>query len=108
RAAGRVVIAEGADIDKPNPIVYATVQDGIVNELLYMYLLAPEWEDGRLVYETADENPMSLARSYEFFGPGNASLRYRLRSDVTWTDGTPVTAHDAAFTLRIRGLPEVA
>src|SRR5690606_14989505 len=41
-------------------------------------------------------------------GPDSASLRYRLRTDVRWTDGRPVTAHDAAWTIETRGIPEVA
>jgi peptide/nickel transport system substrate-binding protein len=108
RRGGQVVVAVGADMDKPNPIVFATVTDSDINEMLYMSLLASRWEEGGLVYEVAADNPMSLARSYEFFGPDSASLRYNLRTDARWTDGTPITAHDAAFTTRLRGMPEVA
>ena len=106
--ANQVVIAEGADMDKPNPLVYATNVDGQIIELIYMRLLGTRWVDGEIVYQTADENPMALARSYEFFGPDSASLRFRLRSDVEWTDGRPVTAHDVKFTYDTRGIDEVA
>jgi peptide/nickel transport system substrate-binding protein len=108
RRSGQVVVAVGADMDKPNPIIVATSLDSEISDLLYMRLLADRWEDGELVYQVADENPMALARSYEFFGPDSASIRYRLRSDVSWTDGVPITAHDGAFTLTARGSPEVA
>jgi peptide/nickel transport system substrate-binding protein len=105
---GTVVIAEGADLDKPNPLVNETALDNQVNSIIYRPLLQPTWENGELVYNTADRNPMALATSYEFFGPDSASLRYRLRTDVQWTDGRPVTAHDAAWTLEAQGNPETA
>ncbi len=108
RSGGQVVVAVGTDMDKPNPLVNTTAGDADIIDMTYMSLLHSRWDGGALVYEVAADNPMSLARSYEFFGPDSASLRYRLRSDVRWTDGNPVTAHDAAFTLRTRGMPEVA
>jgi peptide/nickel transport system substrate-binding protein len=103
-----VVIAEGADLDKPHPILLETALDNQVSSILYRPLLQPWWEDGRLSYLTSEQNPMALARSYELFGPDSASLRYRLRTDIRWTDGTPVTAHDAAWTLQAQGDPAVA
>lgn len=105
---GQVVIAEGADLDKPLGLVSSTSLDSQVGSMLYMSMLGTRWENGELLYQTADENPMALARSYEFFGPDSASLRYRMRSDVRWSDGLPVTAHDAAWTLTAQGDPEVA
>jgi peptide/nickel transport system substrate-binding protein len=105
---GEVVVAEGADLDKPNPLVSESALDNEVNSILYRPLLQPWWEDGELHYLTADENPMALARSYEFFGADSASLRYRMRSDALWSDGQRVTAHDAAWSLEVQGRPEVA
>jgi peptide/nickel transport system substrate-binding protein len=107
-AGGQVVLAEQADLDRPHPLVSESVLDAQLNTMLYRPLLAPSWEDGELIFSTADENPLALARSYEFFGPDSASLRYHLRSDVRWSDGLPVTAHDAVWTLKTRGIPEVA
>src|SRR5690606_15674380 len=100
---GQVVIAEGADLDKPLGLVAASALDGEVGTMIYMSMLGTRWENGELFYQTADENPLALARSYEFFGPDSASLRYHMRSDVRWTDGRPVTAHDAAWTLTAQG-----
>lgn len=105
---GQVVIAEAADISKLHPLVSETSLDNEVVAMLYMSILGTRWEDGELLYQTADENPLALARSYEFFGPNSASLRYHLRSDVRWSDGVPVTAHDAAWTLETQGRQEVA
>lgn len=105
---GQAVLAEGSDMDKPHPLVSQSSLDNSVNGMLYMSILGAAWIDGQLVYKTADEDPTALARSYEFFGPDSASIRYRLRSDVKWSDGRPVTAHDAAWTIEVQGMPEVA
>ncbi|MEX2583921.1 MAG: ABC transporter substrate-binding protein [Gemmatimonadota bacterium] len=105
---GQAIIVEGADLDKPNPLVSESQLDNAVNAILYRPLLQPWWEDGQLLYLTADENPMALARSYEIFGADSASLRYNLRTDARWSDGQPITAHDAAWTIETRGRPEVA
>lgn len=105
---GQVVVIEGADLSKPNPLVSESSLDNSINSILYRPLLQTHWEDGVLLYQTADENPMALARSYEFFGADSASIRYRMRSDVLWSDGTPVTAHDAAWTIEVQGMQELA
>ena len=105
---GQVVIAEGADLDKPLGLVSASALDAAIGGMLYMTMLGSRWENGELIYQTADDNPLALARSYEFFGPDSTSLRYHMRSDVRWGDGRPVTAEDAAWTLRAQGNELVA
>ena len=47
-----------------------------------------------------------LARSWEH-SPDYHTWTIHLRSDVRWHDGTPVTAHDIAFTLQFMSRPEV-
>jgi peptide/nickel transport system substrate-binding protein len=105
---GTAVVAELADIEKPMPLITESSLDNQVSAIMYMALLYPEWEDGALVFRTAAESPMSLARSFEYFGPDSASIRYRMRSDVTWSDGVPITAHDAVWTIETQGNPAVA
>jgi peptide/nickel transport system substrate-binding protein len=90
------------------PIISETVMDGNVSDMMFLSLLSPRWEDGELLYQTAEESDLALARSYEYFGPDSASIRYHMRGDVRWSDGRPVTAHDAAWTLETQGDPQVA
>ena len=73
---GQAVIAENVDMNTPHPIVSESNLDNEIISILYRPLLNPEWIDGRLIYQTAEESPLALARSYEFFGPDSASLRY--------------------------------
>ncbi len=103
-----VTILELADINRPMPFLSESVLDGEVNGMLYMEILGSRWEDGQLRFLTADEDVLALAKSYEFFGPDSTSLRYHLRGDVRWSDGRPLTAHDAVWTIETRGDPAVA
>jgi peptide/nickel transport system substrate-binding protein len=105
---GTVVVTEGADMDKPMPIISESSLDNQLNALMYRQVLAPWWEDGELHYLTHDRNPAALARSWEFFGPDSASLRYRLVSDARWSDGQPITAHDVVWSINTQGDPRVA
>ncbi len=106
--AETVTLIELADISKPMPLISETSLDSEVTSLMYLPLLASRWEDGELLYLTAEEDVRALARSWELTGPDASSLRYHLRSDVRWSDGTPVTAHDAAWTIETRGDPRTA
>src|SRR5690606_3965049 len=106
---GTAIIAEGADMSIPLVIVAQTAFDGnLGGDVMYRSMFATDWEDGRLVYMTADESPMAIARSYEFLGADSASLRFHLRSDLRWSDGHPITAEDFVFTFGILADPELA
>jgi peptide/nickel transport system substrate-binding protein len=105
---GTVIVVEGADMDKPMPLISESSLDNQLQGLIYRPLLQGWWEDGELHYLTYDQNPMALARSYEFFGPDSASLRYRLVSDARWSDGQPITADDVVWTLTMQGDERVA
>jgi len=105
---GSVTIVDLADISKPMPLIAESSLDQSVNSVMYMSLLGTLWEDGELHYLTSDRDVTALAHSYEFFGPDSASLRYNLRTDARWSDGRPITAHDAAWTLEMQGDPRTA
>ncbi|GIV76864.1 MAG: ABC transporter substrate-binding protein [Litorilinea sp.] len=45
-----------------------------------------------------------LAESWEF--EDNQTLRFNLRRDVVWSDGTPITAEDVVFSMNITFHPE--
>ena len=48
-----------------------------------------------------------LARSWEF-SEDRKQLKFHLRTDVHWWDGTPTTANDVVFTQQIASNPEIA
>jgi peptide/nickel transport system substrate-binding protein len=106
---GSVIIGEVADINHPSPLLFATALDGnLTADVMNMELLRGEWRDGRLVYVTAEENPMAIARRYEFLPPDSTAVRFHMRSDARWSDGTPLTARDVQFTYAWAGNSELA
>lgn len=108
-AGGTATVLEGADMVLPLAMLAEGTLDGnLGGDIMYMELVRGAWEDGRLVFHTADRSPMALARSYEYFGPDSASLRFHMRSEVRWSDGRPVVADDVVFTYQLVGSPQLA
>lgn len=105
---GTAIMAEISDIDKPLSFVYEGIVDADMTDMMYMPLLRGAWRDGRLSNLTADENPMALARRWEYAGPDSAAIRFHLRSDLRWSDGQPLTARDVVWTYDMIRDPRVA
>jgi peptide/nickel transport system substrate-binding protein len=101
-SGGVAVVAEGADINSPILLLVNTELDGaLAADVMNMSLLRWLWEDGELVYRTADQSPVAMARSFEYFGPDSTAIRFHMRSDLLWSDGKPITAEDVRFTYRL-------
>ena len=95
---GTAVVAEPADVQHPFPVFYTGGLDSDMIDIMYMGLTRGAWRDGRLVPLLSDQSPMAMAWHWEYTGPDSATIRYRMRSAVRWSDGQPVTAHDVVFT----------
>ncbi|HEU0299385.1 MAG TPA: ABC transporter substrate-binding protein, partial [Longimicrobium sp.] len=108
REGGTAVIAELSDMAQPLPPVFNTQLDGDLMDVMYMGLTRGVWRDGRLVYVLSDQSPMALAWHYEYVGTDSAALRYRMRSNLRWSDGQPITAHDVVWTYDAVRNPDVA
>jgi peptide/nickel transport system substrate-binding protein len=108
RRGGTAVTAELADMAQPLPPIFDTQLDGDLMDVMYMALTRGAWTDGKLQYLLSDQSPMALAWHYEYLGPDSASLRYRMRSGLKWSDGQPITAHDVVWTYKAVKDPRVA
>lgn len=95
-----LVLAYQSDADVLLGLVSQTAADGAIIDALNLELLDSDF-DCELTYE-----PM-LAESYSF-SEDQTVLTMKLRDDITWSDGTPVTAHDVKFTFDLVATPEVA
>ncbi|HEU4562674.1 MAG TPA: ABC transporter substrate-binding protein [Longimicrobium sp.] len=99
---GTAVLAELADINRPMPLTSESSLDGdLGGDVMFLSLSRGRWENGRLRYLNATENPAALARSWEYLGADSAALRYHLDSSRKWSDGRPITARDVVFTYRL-------
>ncbi len=95
-----LVVGSQTDIGNLNPIVYETASDAWVLHNVYLQTLDAH-VDCKLVHEPA------LATSWSW-NDDSTELTLHLRDDITFEDGTPVTAHDIAFTYEMVRNPAVA
>lgn len=98
----RAVIAISADLETINPIYSFSVDEGVIDETLFLSLVQFEWNDeaGDL-----DEKPM-LAINWEW-ASDSSSIIFNLRDDVLWSDGKKFSAEDVVYTFDIYSDPIV-
>jgi peptide/nickel transport system substrate-binding protein len=106
----RVVVALDQDMQWPHPLVFAKAVDADLTDMLYMGLLRATWRNGQMTYLTARQDPMAMARGFARTPTPNGGvvLTFNMRSDLRWSDGHPLTAHDVVWTFRALRNPELA
>jgi peptide/nickel transport system substrate-binding protein len=93
-----VVVGMRSDFSAINPV---TSSSYYTNQLINYALFTP------LIQYSAELQPEPwLASSWELHG--DTAITFRLRTDVRWHDGRPVTAGDVAFTFELAKNPESA
>src|SRR5689334_7010297 len=83
-----VVIAE--DPPSFNPVIADTGYDSLVMELVMLGLSDID-PDGNVFPELAAELPTVENGSVNQYEDGTMSVTWKMRQDVQWADGTPVT-----------------
>lgn len=78
-----------------NPLYYSSSYDGYVVDLVFQKLANRNFE-GKFEGE--------LAESWEFSEDGK-SITFKLKKDIVFSDGTPVTAQDVVFTFQVLADP---
>jgi len=91
-----IVIAE--DPPSFNPMVADTGYDALVMELVLLGMTDID-PNGNIFAELATELPtLDNGNVTVDDATGSMSVTWKMRNDVQWQDGTPVTADDAVFT----------
>ena len=101
---GTLVVGSIADIEGVNEtIVTSSRAFSNVGYQLFLHLLEeqPDFEEHPPTYAP------SLAESYEW-SDDHLKLTFRLRDDIVWSDGEPITAEDVRFTWQAQTHPDVA
>ncbi len=96
----RVVIGISSDIETINPLYSFSVDEGVIDETLFLSLIYFEWDSSK---GDLKELPM-LAESWKW-APDSTSIIISLRSDVQWSDGTPLTVDDIIFSFDLYSDP---
>lgn len=81
-----------------NPLYYSSAYDGNVVNLVFDSLVNRNFEG---------EFEPNVAESWEFTNE-NKSIVFKLKNDITFSDGTPLTAHDVVFTYQVIADPSYA
>jgi peptide/nickel transport system substrate-binding protein len=92
RRGGTVLFASGADLQSINPLLTVHPLARQVQRYVLFMTLAQ--------YDSALTPRPYLARDWSWSADRKA-LTFRLRRDVAWHDGTPTTARDVVWTLRM-------
>lgn len=101
RQPDEVRIRLAIDPGNLSPISYNYLEALQVINLLYQSLLTVDLEDNKLKPSLASAFPeVERKDSVTFF-------HYQLRPEAEWTDGSPVTAQDVAFSLKVLKAPYV-
>jgi len=101
RRGGRLVIALVADVDSFNPYLSTTAYAREVFHWLWPYVLdeEPDFHAGPSTMRPG------LVDRWEVDG---TKVRMHLRDGLVWSDGTPITTRDVAFSLEAAKHPAVA
>ncbi len=100
--SNRVVIGISSDIESMNPLFTFTLDEGQITELLYASLVKHDWDEAKGELKVS---PM-LAKEWEW-SDDSLSVTFKLRDNVNWRDGTPITADDIVFSFDVYSDPDV-
>lgn len=93
RRGGTVTI--GYSADPKNLIPYSAASQNASEALGFVFMMLANTDSTLMGYEP------SLARSWEW-SADHLDLTMRLRDDMQWSDGVPVTAADVTFTFEVQ------
>ncbi len=91
-----LVLGYSSELQTLNPVVST---DQMANEIMWYLLYTP-----LVVYDSTFRVRPWLAESWEL---AEDAVTFRLREDVRWHDGEPVTAEDVQFTFALAKHPDV-
>ncbi len=99
---GEVIVHNLSDPDMLNPINYQSADAGYILSHMYIGLLGIDFRTLQLVPILAESRPV-IEKTPE----GGMKITYRIRDEATWDDGSPITAKDVEFTLKVIKCPKV-
>ncbi|MBS4033190.1 MAG: hypothetical protein KGZ85_01880 [Ignavibacterium sp.] len=98
----RLIIGISADIKTINPLYSFSVDEGSINDLLFLSLVRVNWNETIGNIET---EPL-LANEWQW-SADSTSVTFFLRNDVYWSDGIKLTAEDVSFSFELYSNPQV-
>lgn len=97
-----VISHELSDAQMLNPINYSDAAAGYIVKYIFYPLLGIDFKTLEFVPVVAEARP-----EIEITEDGKMNITYKIRQEATWDDGTPVTAKDVEFTIKVIKNPKV-
>ncbi|MDW8301510.1 MAG: ABC transporter substrate-binding protein [Bacteroidia bacterium] len=94
-----VVVREVTDADALNPILATSAVTSSIIRNIFQSLCSPD-------PQTLNPVPV-LAKSTPKISEDGLSFEYEIRQEAVWDNGSPVTGHDFAFTIKVIKNPKV-
>lgn len=104
-----VFVHLSSDLDKINPIISTSANASLVERFMFYNLLETDPATLGLTNVVAVGRPIIEEIETEAFGEtiSGLSITYEIRPEAVWDDGTPVTAKDYEFALKVIKNPKV-
>ncbi|NNC95905.1 MAG: hypothetical protein HKN92_10110 [Chitinophagales bacterium] len=94
-----VITWESANPDKINPLISNSANSGYIERYIYQSLLEIHPTNFEYLPTLAAKRP--LIEDYDGFEEGGQKITYDIRPEAKWDNGSDVTGHDAAFSLKV-------
>lgn len=101
-----VIIQESSDPDKLNPITYNSANAAYIFGNIFQGLLNTDPATLEYIPVLAKSRP-EIKEITEGEYKGGLEISYELRPEAKWDNGTPITAEDVAFSLKVIKNPKV-
>ena len=98
----KVVIGISADLETINPIYSFSVDEGVIDETIFLSLVQFEWND-----KIGDLDAKLMLATNWGWAPDSSFVIFNLRDSVYWSDGVKLTADDIVNSFDIYSDPEV-
>lgn len=98
----RLIVGITADVKTINPLYAFSVDEGNINDLIFLSLVKLNWNDAEGNIETS---PL-LAENWQWT-EDSSSVVFYLRNDVNWSDGKKLSAYDVSFSFELYSNPNV-
>lgn len=97
-----VIIRESANPDKIIPFISNSANSQYIESVIWESLLTVDPHSLELIPILAVSRPAMEPNEL-----GGFNMSYEIRPEATWPDGSPITGHDVAFTLKMIKNPNV-
>src|SRR5690606_40802289 len=99
--ASHVHIRSIKDVETLNPVVASGKEASSIISLIYQPLLSIDLGSNEIKPILANQLPKVIIED------SVSHFHYTLRPEATWPDGSPITAYDVFFTLKVANAPHI-